>query len=188
MEDGINKLAKAQKKTEKLQERQAASLDLLVKLQTQAYADPLLRHPRSLATPVSCHAKLCIVFCYRLLQSKGTAPPAEPVAAPPSVASTSESAPPENTGDEQDTPKTTPVKAGAKKKKGKQTPTRTSPRTAQLSKRTGGAPKTTLEKLEEALAKGETVDVNISHDSEDVDHPNEEEASDDEVSLKLTSA
>ena len=56
MEDGIKKLAKAQQKTEKLQERQAASLDLLVKLQTEAYADRLLRHPRSLATPVSCHA------------------------------------------------------------------------------------------------------------------------------------
>ena len=36
MEDGIKKLAKAHQKTEKLQERQAASLDLLVKLQTQA--------------------------------------------------------------------------------------------------------------------------------------------------------
>ena len=67
MEDGIKKLAKAHQKTEKLQERQAASLDLLVKLKTQAYADPLLRHPRSLATLASCHAKLCILFCYRLL-------------------------------------------------------------------------------------------------------------------------
>ena len=63
MEDGIKKLAKAHQKTEKLQERQAASLDLLVKLQTQAYADPLLRHPRSLATLTSCHTNyaLCSV-------------------------------------------------------------------------------------------------------------------------------
>ena len=63
MEDGIKKLAKAHQKTEKLQERQAASLDLLVKLKTQAYADPLLRHPRSLATPASCHTNyaLCSV-------------------------------------------------------------------------------------------------------------------------------
>ena len=36
MEDGIKKLAKYHQKSEKLQERQAASLDLLVKLQTQA--------------------------------------------------------------------------------------------------------------------------------------------------------
>ena len=35
MEDGIKKLAKAHQKTEKLQERQAESLELLVKLQTQ---------------------------------------------------------------------------------------------------------------------------------------------------------
>ena len=36
MEDGIKKLAKSHKKSEELQERQAKSLDLLVKLQTQA--------------------------------------------------------------------------------------------------------------------------------------------------------
>ena len=36
MEDGIKKLTKSQQKSEKLQERQASSLELLVKLQTQA--------------------------------------------------------------------------------------------------------------------------------------------------------
>ena len=35
MEEGIKKLAKSHQKTEKLQERQAESLELLVKLQTQ---------------------------------------------------------------------------------------------------------------------------------------------------------
>ena len=69
-----------------------------------------------------------------------------------------------------------------RKRKEKLTPTRTSPRTAQLSKRTGGAPKSTLEKLEEALAKGDDVTVNISNDSDDIDRPNEADVSDDEVS------
>ena len=77
------------------------------------------------------------------------------------------------------------MKAHSKKKaKGKQTPTRTLPRTAQLSKRTGGAPRTTLEKLEEALAKVESVDVNISNDSDDVDRPDEDDVSEDDVSPK----
>ena len=54
MEDGIKQLAKAQQKSEKLQERQAASLEMLVKLQTKAYANSFLsppsrrRHPRYL--------------------------------------------------------------------------------------------------------------------------------------------
>ena len=88
--------------------------------------------------------------------------------------------------EEEDTPKSTPTKEGKKKsKKGNKTSTRSSPRT-QLSKRTGGPPQSSLAKLE-ALAKGETVDVNISNDSDDVDRPNEEEASDDEVSPKITS-
>ena len=60
MEDGIKKLAKAHQKTEKLQERQAASLDLLMKLQTKAYAKltlsppPLFRHPRYLPNCALC--------------------------------------------------------------------------------------------------------------------------------------
>ena len=36
MKDGIKKLTKSQQKSEKLQERQASSLELLAKLQTQA--------------------------------------------------------------------------------------------------------------------------------------------------------
>ena len=36
MEDGIKNLAKSDKKSEEMQERLAKSLDLLVKLQTQA--------------------------------------------------------------------------------------------------------------------------------------------------------
>ena len=85
---------------------------------------------------------------------------------------------------EEDTPKSTPTKDGKKKgKKGNKTPTRLSPRT-QLSTRTGGPPQSSLAKLEEALAKGETVDFNNSNDSDDVDRPKEEKVSDDEVSKK----
>ena len=183
MEDGIKQHAKAQQKSEKLQERQAASLDILVKLQTKAYANSFSRHPRFFATLVICLIVPCCAFCCRLKQSQAAAPPAGTPAAPPSVASTSESAPPLTTGDEDATPNTTPVKADSKKKgKGKLTPTRTSPRTAQLSKRTGGAPKSTLEKLEEALAKGDEVTVNLSNDSDNIDRPDEADVSDDEVS------
>ena len=70
-------------------------------------------------------------------------------------------------------------------KKGPKTPTRTSPRNPQVSRRTGGAPQTTLEKLEEALAAGKNVDVNLSSDSDDVNKPDQEDVSDDEVSHKL---
>ena len=141
------------------------------------------RHPRVSATLVTCLNVPCCAFCCRLKQSQAAAPPVETQAAPPSVASTSESAPPPATADEDATPTTTPVKGESKRKrKEKLTPTRTSPRTAQLSKRTGGAPKSTLEKLEEALAKGDDVTVNISNDSDDIDRPNEADVSDDEVS------
>ena len=58
-----------------------------------------------------------------------------------------------------------------------------------MAKRATGAPKKTpFKKLEETLAEGGTVDVNLSEDSDNLD-PNEvhEDASDDEVSLaKIT--
>ena len=95
--------------------------------------------------------------------------------------------PPQKTDGDESTPQSTPQKEAKKKvKKGTKTPTRSSPRT-QLSKRTGGPPQSSLAKLEEALAKGETIDVNVSNDSDEIDRPNEEEVSDDEVSSKLTS-
>ena len=97
-----------------------------------------------------------------------------------------------NDGDESstaDTPKKVDSEPPPKKKKTKgQAPTRSSPR-KQVAKRATGAPKKTpLEKLEETLAEGGTVDVNLSEDSDNLD-PNEvhEDASDDEVSLaKIT--
>ena len=69
-----------------------------------------------------------------------------------------------------------------KKKKGLPA-TRSSPR-KQLAKRSTEAPaKSTLEKLEEKLAAGEKIDVDLSADSDNLD-PNavNEEVSDDEVS------
>ena len=82
-----------------------------------------------------------------------------------------------------DTPvKTDKAKTVKKRKKG-QPPTRSSPR-KQVAKRFTGAPaKSTLEKLEEKLAAGEKIDVDISADSDTLD-PNavHEEISDDEVS------
>ena len=71
MEDGIKKLTKAHQKTEKLQERQAASLDLLVKLQTQAYAASLSRHPRSLATSAICPTLLLVGFLLQTTAVQG---------------------------------------------------------------------------------------------------------------------
>ena len=55
----------------------------------------------------------------------------------------------------------------------------------QVAKRATGAPKKTpLEQLEETLAAGGTVDVNLSEDSDNLDvNTVHEDASDDEVSL-----
>ena len=50
MEKDTKKLMKAQQQTEKLQERQASSLEFLVSLQRKRKQTPLTRHPRSLAT------------------------------------------------------------------------------------------------------------------------------------------
>ena len=88
-----------------------------------------------------------------------------------------------------DTPvKTDEAKPVKKRKKG-QPATRSSPR-KQVAKRSTGAPaKSTLEKLEEKLAAGETVDVDISADSDNLDlNEVNEEISDDEVSSFLSSA
>ena len=88
-----------------------------------------------------------------------------------------------------DTPvKTDEAKPVKKRKKG-QAATRSSPR-KQVAKRSTGAPaKSTLEKLEEKLAAGETVDVDISADSDNLDlNEMNEEISDDEVSSFLSSA
>ena len=83
-----------------------------------------------------------------------------------------------------DTPvKTDEAKAVKKRKTKGQAPTRSSPR-KQFAKRSTGAPaKSTLEKLEEKLAAGEKIDVDISADSDNLD-PNAvlEEISGDEVS------
>ena len=121
----------------------------------------------------------------RLLQSSAqTTSQATPAKVNEGASSSGTALASQKADEEEDTPKSTPTKEGKKKsKKGNKTSTRSSPRT-QLSKRTGGPPQSSLAKLEEALAKGETVDVNISNDSDDVDRPNEEKVSDDEVSPK----
>ena len=127
-------------------------------------------------------------FRFSLLQSgTAAAPPATPAKVNEGASSSGTAPPPQKTDRDEATPQSTPQKEAKKKtKKGTKTPTRSSPRTP-VSKRTGGPPQSSLAKLEQALAKGETVDVNISNDSDDVDRPNEEEVSDDEVSSKLTS-
>ena len=58
----------------------------------------------------------------------------------------------------------------------------------QVAKRNAGAPKKTpLEKLEETLAEGGTVEVNLSEDSDNLDaNAVHEDVSDDEVSLLKT--
>ena len=70
-----------------------------------------------------------------------------------------------------------------KKRKKGQPATRSSPR-KQLAKRSTGAPvKSTLQKIEEKLAAGEKIDVDISADSDNLDlNEVNEEVSDDEVS------
>ena len=132
----------------------------------------------------------------------GLAPPANPATPTPNVPSTSEltpqKAPPQledttggGDGDESstaDTPKKVDSEPPAKKKKTKgQAPTRSSPR-KQVAKRATGAPKKTpLEKLEETLAEGGTVEVNLSEDSDNLDaNAVHEDISDDEVSLLKT--
>ena len=82
-----------------------------------------------------------------------------------------------------DTPvKTDEAKPVKKRKKGNP-PTRSSPR-KQVAKRSTGAPaKSTLEKLEEKLAAGENIDVDLSVDSDNIElNEGNEEISDDEVS------
>ena len=82
-----------------------------------------------------------------------------------------------------DTPvKTDEAKPVKKRKKGNP-PTRSSPR-KQVAKRFTGAPaKSTFEKLEEKLAAGEKIDVDISADSDNIDlNEVNEEVSEDEVS------
>ena len=92
------------------------------------------------------------------------------------------------TGGEESSAADTPVKTGeepkTKKRKKKGLPaTRASPR-KQLAKRSTGAPtKSALEKLEEKLAAGEKIDVDLSADSDNLDqNAVNEEVSDDEVS------
>ena len=70
-----------------------------------------------------------------------------------------------------------------KKRKKGQPATRSSPR-KQLAKRSTGAPtKSTLEKLEEKLAAGEKIEVDLSADSDNLDlNAVNEEVSNDEVS------
>ena len=126
----------------------------------------------------------------------GLAAPATPS---PNVPSTSETtplkeAPPkedaagEGDGDESsavDTPKKDDADKKRKKKKtNPQQPTRSSPR-KQVAKQNAGAPKKMpLEQLEETLAEGGTVDVNLSEDSDNLDaNAVHEDVSDDEVSL-----
>ena len=93
----------------------------------------------------------------------------------------------EEKGDDELSSADTPVKAEAatkpKQRKKGQPPTRSSPR-KQVAKRTTGAPaKSTLEKLEENLAAGETIDVDLSADSDTLDqNAVNENISDDEVS------
>ena len=128
--------------------------------------------------------------------------PATPAKPSPDVPSTSETtplkeAPPkedaagEGDGDESsavDTPKKDDADKKRKKKKtNPQQPTRASPR-KQVAKRNAGAPKKTpLEKLEETLAEGGTVEVNLSEDSDNLDaNAVHEDVSDDEVSLLQT--
>ena len=171
-------------------ERAGRQLKTAGRLTESCVSLPLAHSPPSLTRLVS----KC--FVYRL----GLAPSATPAPPKPDVPSTSEltpqkTAPPqledttgEGDGDESsttDTPKKVDAEPPLKKKKTKgQAPTRSSPR-KQVAKRATGAPKKSpLENLEETLAAGGTVDVNLSEDSDNLDiNEVHDDASDDEVSL-----
>ena len=156
---------------------------------------PRKSHPRFLATLVLSPPSLIHLYALGSVNRLGVATPATPTPNKPTTSQSTpqKTAPPSQeevvpeTGGEDSSAANTPVKTDEepqtkKRKKGQQA-TRSSPR-KQLAKRSTGAPvKSTLQKIEEKLAAGEKIDVDISADSDNLDlNEVNEEVSDDEVS------